>query len=214
MIIYHHSKIYHLSTFKSIGHQFNVLNRLNDRHTKLMVCDSLQRTSETLSIQDQPGGGVHQDHRIEPTPPIVRQHQIEGIASEYKAVAKQDGIPFRPHGLFPHGDKHLVELANTSSCWPFEKHLPGQKSPYEQLPQGGWITGDAAAERGIDLRLFYREPEGEMYGTVLGGVRFGNGAAIGSGFFLSAHGGAVRCLIFMFLYNMYHYLHCTILYCR
>ncbi len=101
----------------------------------------------------------------------------------------------RLHGLFPPGDELLLKLARRPDSWPFEKHLPGVNDPYELLPQGGWITGDAAAQRGIDLRLFYREPDKQEPGCVVGAVRFGEGASIGSGFFLSAHGGAIETVL-------------------
>ena len=39
---------------------------------------------------------------------------------------------------------------------PFEKHLSGLKSPYELLQNGSWVSGNAAAENGFDLRLFYQ----------------------------------------------------------
>ena len=112
-----------------------------------------------------------------------------------------DRSPCRPHGLFPPGDALLQRLAATPGCWPFEKHLPGKASPYELLPKGGWITGDASAARGVDLRMFYQEPGAGAVGTeacttpwgsVVAAVRFGEGAGIGEGFFLTAHGGAVR----------------------
>ena len=81
-------------------------------------------------------------------------------------------------------------------AWPFEKHLPGEGSPYEMLPEGGWITGAAAIERGIDLRLYYKEPEDEgIHGWVLGAVRFGDGSSIGAGFKLPAHGGAIETVL-------------------
>ena len=101
----------------------------------------------------------------------------------------------RDDGLFPLNDELLSALSSEPDQWPFEKHLPGFNSPYESLPNGGWITGNAAAQRGIDLRLFYKEPQpGSVWGQVLGAVRFGEGASIGSGFFLPAHGGAVSSL--------------------
>ena len=152
---------------------------------------------DALSACKQPGGGVEQSADSKPvtqTPDSVRRNQAIGTAAGYKAQAKKDGIPYRPHGLYPPGDCLLQNLSTTLNCWPFEKHLPGAHSPYELLPQGGWITGDAASERGVDLRLFYKEPEqeGAIGGTVLGAVRFGQGASIGVGFYLSAHGGAIE----------------------
>lgn len=89
----------------------------------------------------------------------------------------------------------MRSIAAESDTWPFEKHLPGADSPYELLPQGGWITGTAAAQRGIDLRLFYKEPASEQRGSVIGAVRFGDGASIGLGFYLSAHGGAIETVL-------------------
>lgn len=62
----------------------------------------------------------------------------------------------RAHGLFPPGDQLLEELAGTPGLHPFEKHLAGELAPSEPLPEGGWATGDAAAQHGMDLRLFYR----------------------------------------------------------
>lgn len=67
-----------------------------------------------------------------------------------------DGIAPRPSGLFPPGDPLLRRLAADPHCHPFEKHLPGEQSCYELLPKGGWATGDAAATKGVDLRLFYK----------------------------------------------------------
>lgn len=38
-----------------------------------------------------------------------------------------------------------------------------------------------------------QEPEaGEAYGTIRGAVRFGDGACIGDGYFMSAHGGSIE----------------------
>jgi len=103
----------------------------------------------------------------------------------------------RKHGLFSPNDPVLQRLTDDKQQWPFEKHLPGASSPYELLPDGGWVTGDAAAfHRGIDLRLFYRESnDPQTAGNVVGAVRFGDGAAIGVGFYLSAHGGAIESVL-------------------
>lgn len=101
----------------------------------------------------------------------------------------------RLHGLFDSGDPVLKALTDHPSSIPFEKHLPGQQSPYEFLPKGGWATGDAAAENGLDLRLFYIPPVNSPHGKVLGVVRLGDKAGIGNGFFMSAHGGAVETIL-------------------
>ena len=168
------------------------------------------KTSQA-NLCKQPGGGVDQPTAAlngnggasgrwssGPTPEIVKNNQRAGTAAGYKAQAKLDGIPFRPDGLFPPGDALLRQLSSTAGSWPFEKHLPGAVTPYEMLPYGGWITGNAAAQRGIDLRMFYQEPlePGQGNGNLLAAVRFGDGAAIGTGdFYLSAHGGAIEtCL--------------------
>ena len=49
-----------------------------------------------------------------------------------------------------------MELAGVCGSHPFEKHMAGATAPYELLPRGGWTTGDAAAEHGFDLRLFWQ----------------------------------------------------------
>jgi hypothetical protein len=174
------------------------------------ACSDVETTQKNLC--KQPGGGVDQNNSTAlhngggkwssgPTPEAVKNNQRAGTAAGYKAQAKKDGIPFRPDGLFPPGDALLAQLAATPGSWPFEKHLPGAGTPYEMLPYGGWITGNAAAQRGIDLRMFYQEPTeqsggGNGNGTLACAVRFGDGAAIGTGnFYLSAHGGAIEtCL--------------------
>ena len=61
----------------------------------------------------------------------------------------------RPHGLFPPSDPLLAELAGTAGGQPFEKHMAGAISPHQQLPLGGWTTGDSAAQAGFDLRMFW-----------------------------------------------------------
>lgn len=139
-----------------------------------------------------PGGGVPQTfdaRNVTPAPTAVREHQLAGVSSEYKAAVLRDGIPFRPHGLFPPADLLLTHLATDASLLPFEKHLPGASHPYELLPKGGWTTGDAAAARGLDLRLFYKKPESSAtYGTIQGAVRFGDGACIGNGYWSEGGG--------------------------
>lgn len=152
-----------------------------------------------------------------PPPPAVVANQLRCAARGYRVAVTSRGIPDRPCGLFPPGDAVLSRLASSPSHRAFEKALPGSASPYEGLPRGGWATGDGAARAGMDLRLFLvgpAEAEGEGAkgeGGVVGGeaaaapppgsfcvrgaVRFGDGASIGSGFHLSAHGGAVEtCL--------------------
>lgn len=62
----------------------------------------------------------------------------------------------RPHGLFPPRDPLLKELAEDPTAHPFEKHLAGERSPYELLKHGSWTSGDEAAQAGFDMRLFYK----------------------------------------------------------
>ena len=150
---------------------------------------------------EQPGGGImmHNGQQVlVDTPVVVKEHQRQGTAEGYKMAAKNDGIPFREKGLFPPGDDVLMRLCEDPHSWPFEKHLPGLDSPYQLLRKGGWVNGEHACSHGIDLRLFYKEKmdgSEEKYGTVVGAVRLGEGAAIGSGFWLSAHGGAVETIL-------------------
>jgi len=101
--------------------------------------------------------------------------------------------------LFSSEDHLILSLEKQwPGVWPFEKHLPGEHSSYQKLPEGGWITGIQAVEnRGIDLRLFYREPdETNIWGTIDGACRLSDSASIGTGFGLSAHGGAVSLFFF------------------
>lgn len=62
----------------------------------------------------------------------------------------------REAGLFPPEDPFLLVLATSPDLHPFEKHLSGVVSPYELLMNGSWVSGNAAAENGFDLRLFYK----------------------------------------------------------
>ena len=64
----------------------------------------------------------------------------------------------REHGLFPPGDKLLLQLASEAGTHAFEKHLAGKISPYEVLQNGSWTSGDEAAQAGFDLRLFFKVP--------------------------------------------------------
>ena len=127
-----------------------------------MTCDEQKCNGDAAKGDldpQQPGGGRQQqfDQRnTAPAPPHVRQHQLQGVCEGYRQRAFADGIPFRPHGLFPPQDALLRLLAADPRLRCFEKHLPGEAAPYELLPKGGWATGDAAAKNGMDLRLFYK----------------------------------------------------------
>jgi len=50
----------------------------------------------------------------------------------------------------------VCSLNSQENVHPFEKHLSGLESPYEPLKKGSWVSGNAAAENGFDLRLFYQ----------------------------------------------------------
>lgn len=171
---------------------------------KTLVRFSLNVNTQSNMVEDidyeQPGGGIVQSPPSRDpatTPAVVKKHQREGAAHGYKSAVKRDGIPYRKNGLFPPGDRLLLKLSRDTRNWPFEKHLPGLQSPYELLPEGGWVNGENACSHGVDLRLFYREKcdDSAEYGIVLGAVRLGDGAAIGTGFWLSAHGGAVETIL-------------------
>jgi len=211
---------HYLTNFTTDLHYLRLKKMQSDSNalmdTRVMTSSRIETQSDVdaskANLCKQPGGGVNQDNvagqdramtdggsrwSTGPTPEEVKNNQRAGTAAGYKTQAKIDGIPFRPDGLFPPRDALLAQLSDTAGCWPFEKHLPGAGTPYETLPYGGWATGNAAAQRGIDLRLFYQEsPDLQSNGTLLGGVRFGDSAAIGTGnFYLSAHGGAIEtCL--------------------
>eukprot|EP00890_Picochlorum_soloecismus_P005425 jgi/Picsp_1/5884/NSC_03241-R1_glycosyltransferase family 77 protein len=132
------------------------------------------------------------------TNPRGLSNRIEGTAEGYKKQAKLDGIPEAGRSLFSSEDHLILSLEKQwPDVWPFEKHLPGEHSSYQKLPEGGWITGIQAVEnRGIDLRLFYREPdETNIWGTIDGACRLSDSASIGTGFGLSAHGGAIETIL-------------------
>lgn len=126
----------------------------------------------------------------------LRQNQLAATPEGYRERVFAHGIPYRPHGLFSENDELLVQLARDPGLAAFEKHLPGAESSYQYLPEGGWMTGDAAASRGIDLRMFYRSSsDSASPGTLEGAVRLGDGASIGRGFSMPAHGGAVESVL-------------------
>lgn len=147
----------------------------------------------------QPGGAQPQEfdaRNVQKPPTAVRDHQLAANSEGYRRQAQLDGIPARPAGLFPPNDPLLAALSRLPGGWPFEKHLPGLDSPYQLLPRGGWVTGDSACASGLDLRLFYLPPApGEQWATLQGAVRLGDGAAIGDGFYMGAHGGAIESVL-------------------
>ncbi|PSC67699.1 thioesterase superfamily [Micractinium conductrix] len=144
----------------------------------------------------QPGGGLEQRWDVADTGPAPLQAKANSLAATaagYREKVLADGIPFRPHGLFPPQDPLLAHLSAEPKLHPFEKHVPGTEACYQVLPSGGWASGDTAAANGVDMRLFYQEPEaGETHGRIVGAVRFGTRASIAVGFGMSAHGGSIE----------------------
>lgn len=119
--------------------------------------------SATAAASMLPGGEreqVFDSRNTTRAPSIVRENQLQCTSEHYKARVLADGIPPRAAGLFPPGDAVLQSLALNPRLHAFEKHLPGASSSCESLPKGGWATGDAAAARGLDLRLFYKARAG------------------------------------------------------
>lgn len=115
----------------------------------------------------------------------------------YRHHATTRGLAHRHHSLFSDDDALIAELEASAGLAAFEKHLPGPESPYQHLPEGGWVTGDAAVARGIDLRMYLNEQGGDDVAaySLDGAVRLGSGACIGLGFPVSAHGGAVESIL-------------------
>ena len=93
------------------------------------------------------------------------QHEPPGmnfmplISHQKTTSANNVLLACRSTGLFPPGDPFVRHLNSLEDMHPFEKHLSGMDSPYELLRKGSWVSGNAAAENGFDLRLFYRVSE-------------------------------------------------------
>ena len=112
-------------------------------------------------------------------------------ADNYRWVAFENGIPFRPDGLFPIGDELLTALSHDNTLRPFQKNCIGCGGDFVKAES--WATGNLAARRGLDLRYFYRAEgdSGVPLGELVGAFRLGAQAGIGYHLFTSAHGGSV-----------------------
>ena len=125
---------------------------------------------------------------------LRNEHRRSGTAQGYREAAIATGWTApESTSLFPTDDRLLLQYTGSPGLKKFEKHLPGETSPYEPLADGGWITGaQAITQRGIDLRLFFDTSQN----TVVGLVRFDEAkASIGAGFGLSVHGGAIQTVL-------------------
>ena len=157
--------------------------------------------AERDACPSQPGGGVdlsalgHDASAWTQAPEHTNHWFFDNDCEAYRKVAFAAGIPFRPHGLFPANDAILAELSADATCTPFQKHLRGPSGPND-LVLSSWAVGDGAAAHGLDLRYFYRRrAAGEKWATLVGAVRLGDRASIGSGHWTASHGGAVETVL-------------------
>ena len=138
--------------------------------------------------EDLPGGTREENSRLRWSNPRDEVDASQAPGSEdYKRVAMELGIRYRPDGLFPPGDKILAELSRERGNVPFEKLLLDEEQRLVTA-ESSWAAGNAAAVGGrIDLRCFLcddgsAEEEGTTVGSKLkAAVRFGDGASIGNG---------------------------------
>jgi len=151
-------------------------------------------------IPGQPGGGswAHCGTDEWKRAPEAYHFGLANNASvdNYQHEALAAGIPLRPHGLFPPGDAVLATLSRTRGLRPFQKCCVGGAGTFE-LVEDSWAVGDAACKRGIDLRYWFDvstagNPSGNR---LVGAVRFSDNAAIASGFWTAAHGGAIETVL-------------------
>ena len=126
-------------------------------------------------------------------PPQALVRAQEAVTARgYAAAALRNGIPERLCSLFPPDDPLLASLESDPCLMPFQKHLldgEGEQALVEQ----SWAAGDSAAHHGLDMRTYLHAPTADLEtgNRLTAAVRFGEGAAIGSGHWLSAHGGAI-----------------------
>ena len=127
-----------------------------------------------------------------PKPEALERAQKNTTVRLYAAAALQSGIPPRVCSLFEANDPLLERLENDRTLLPFQKHLL-DGSGENVLVLQSWAAGESAAQHGLDMRTFLHGPTAEL-GTgnrLTAAVRFGKGASIGAGHWLSAHGGAI-----------------------
>jgi hypothetical protein len=142
----------------------------------------------SIVSQFQAGGA---NEAVKPPQALLRAQQVV-TARGYAAAALRNGIPERLCNLFPSDDPLLACLNSDPSLMPFQKHLldgEGEQALVEQ----SWAAGDSAAHHGLDMRTYLHGHTADLESgnRLTAAVRFGEGAAIGSGHWLSAHGGAI-----------------------
>ena len=117
-------------------------------------------------------------------------------AKDYRSHVFAHGIPFRKHGLFPLDDALLTELSLDASLRPFQKAIPGgERGKFASCES--WAVGDEAAQRGLDLRYFYREAVSgqSLYPKLVAVARVGDSGAIGIDTWTLAHGGCIETIL-------------------
>lgn len=147
----------------------------------------------------QPGGAAEpnpEEDDWKNAPQAYHDGLAKVTCEDYQRIALAEGIPDRPHGLFPPNDPVLAKLAKTRGLKPFQKCCVGGSGQLE-LVNDSWGVGNEACVKGIDLRYFLDvstidNPEGNR---LVGAVRFADTTAIGTGFWTSAHGGAVETVL-------------------
>ena len=127
-----------------------------------------------------------------PKPEALERAQKSTTPRLYAAAALQSGIPPRVCSLFEAADPLLERLENNRALLPFQKHLLDGSGQHVLVGQS-WAAGESAAQHGLDMRTFLHGPTAELGAgnRLTAAVRFGKGASIGAGHWLSAHGGAI-----------------------
>jgi len=154
-------------------------------------------------IQGLPGGTSY-DHVGNDSwnhGPDAYHHGLKHNATveAYQSCALQEGIPDRPHGLFPPNDPYLTSLAKTRGLSPFQKCQIGGSGEFE-ICKESWAAGEGGARKGIDFRYFFDVNTADSKergggGRLVGAVRFNEDASIGKGFWTTAHGGAMETVL-------------------
>lgn len=106
-------------------------------------------------------------------------------AAEYCEVALARGLPPRNGGSIPLSDAVIREITAQGYRF-FTKHLVNGEC--KLAVADGWPVGEGALAHGIDLRYAFNQGSGRLAAA----VRYTGDAAIGAGFWTSAHGGAIE----------------------
>ena len=150
----------------------------------------------------QAGGGRVCMSRTEARDPgldMVKRSALNShadAARDYRSHVFAHGIPFRKHGLFPLDDALLTELSLDASLKPFQKAIPGgERGAFASCES--WAVGDEAAQRGLDLRYFYRDAVSgqSLYPKLVAVARVGDSGAIGIDTWTLAHGGCIETIL-------------------